>query len=74
MAEIDVIVPVYQAEKTLEACVESVRSQSYDDWNMILIDDGSRDSSPALCDALAEKDDRSAQVRRYARRQCRGRL
>ena len=47
MAEIDVIVPVYQAEKTLEACVESVRSQSYDDWNLILIDDGSRDSSPA---------------------------
>ena len=58
MAEIDVIVPVYQAEKTLEACVESVRSQSYDDWNLILIDDGSRDSSPALCDALAEKDRR----------------
>ena len=58
MAEIDVIVPVYQAEKTLEACVESVRSQSYDDWNLILIDDGSRDSSPALCDALAEKDER----------------
>ena len=58
MAEIDVIVPVYQAEKTLEACVESVRSQSYDDWNLILIDDGSRDASPALCDALAEKDER----------------
>ena len=58
MAEIDVIVPVYQAEKTLEACVESVRSQSFPDWNMILIDDGSRDSSPALCDALAEKDGR----------------
>ena len=58
MAEIDVIVPVYQAEKSLEACVESVRGQSYDDWNLILIDDGSRDSSPALCDALAEKDGR----------------
>jgi len=58
LAEIDVIVPVYQAEKSLEACVESVRGQSYDDWNLILIDDGSRDSSPALCDALAEKDGR----------------
>ncbi|MBR3556215.1 MAG: glycosyltransferase family 2 protein [Oscillospiraceae bacterium] len=58
MAEIDVIVPVYQAEKTLEACVESVRSQSYDDWNLILIDDGSRDGSPALCDVLAAKDGR----------------
>ena len=58
MAEIDVIVPVYQAEKTLEACVESVRSQSYDDWNLILIDDGSSDGSGELCDALARKDGR----------------
>ena len=58
MAQIDIIVPVYQAEKTLEACVESVRSQSFADWAMILIDDGSTDGSGALCDALAKKDGR----------------
>ena len=58
MAQIDVIVPVYQAEKTLEACVESVRSQSFADWAMILIDDGSTDGSGALCDALGKKDGR----------------
>ena len=58
MALIDIIVPVYQAEKTLEACAESVRSQSFEDWAMILIDDGSTDGSGALCDALAKKDGR----------------
>jgi glycosyltransferase involved in cell wall biosynthesis len=58
LAQIDVIVPVYQAEKTLEACVESVRSQSFADWAMILIDDGSTDGSRALCDALGKKDGR----------------
>ncbi len=58
MAQIDIIVPVYQAEKTLEACAESVRSQSFEDWAMILIDDGSTDGSGALCDALGKKDGR----------------
>ena len=52
------IVPVYQAEKTLEACVESVRSQSFTDWALILIDDGSSDGSAALCDNLARLDGR----------------
>ena len=58
MARIDVIVPVYQAEKTLEACVESVRNQSFGDWAMILIDDGSSDGSGKLCDELARLDGR----------------
>ena len=58
MAEIDVIVPVYQAEKTLEACVESVRSQSFTDWRLLLIDDGSRDRSGEMCDAFAREDGR----------------
>jgi len=53
-----VIVPVYQAEKTLRACVESVKSQSFADWSLILIDDGSRDGSGALCDELARDDAR----------------
>ena len=58
MAQIDIIVPVYQAEKTLEACVESVRSQSYADWRLLLIDDGSRDRSGELCDVYAREDGR----------------
>ena len=58
MARIDVIVPVYQAEKTLEACVESVRSQSFEDWRLLLIDDGSRDGSGEMCDAFARTDGR----------------
>ncbi len=58
MAEIDVIVPIYQAEKTLLSCVESVRSQSFGDWSLILVDDGSSDGSGRLCDDLARKDGR----------------
>ncbi len=58
MAEIDIIVPVYQAEKTLEACVESVRSQSFGDWRLLLIDDGSRDRSGEICDRYAAEDGR----------------
>ena len=58
MARIDVIVPVYQAEKTLAACVESVRTQSFADWRLLLIDDGSRDRSGEMCDGYAREDGR----------------
>ncbi len=58
MPAIDIIVPVYQAEKTLRACVESVERQSFRDWGLILIDDGSRDASGAICDELAGRDPR----------------
>lgn len=58
MPVISVIVPVYQAEKYLKACVESVINQSFSDWEMLLIDDGCTDGSPAICDACAAGDDR----------------
>ena len=53
-----VIVPVYNAEKYLEKCILSVIHQSYDDWELILVDDGSKDNSPQIVDEYAEKDSR----------------
>lgn len=50
--------PVYNAEKTLDRCVLSVVSQSYNDWELILVDDGSTDGSGAICDEWSRKDGR----------------
>ena len=50
---ISVIVPVYNAEDYLEEAILSVFSQTYKDWELILVDDGSSDSSPAICDKAA---------------------
>ena len=58
MPYISVIVPVYNAEKTIERCVNSITGQTFSDLEIILINDGSKDSSGKLCDALAGKDDR----------------
>lgn len=58
MPEISVIVPVYQAEKFLKACVESVEGQTFSNWELLLIDDGCTDASPAICDACAAGDER----------------
>lgn len=58
MPEISVIVPIYKAEKYLEQCVESVLAQTYTDFELILVDDGSPDSCPRICDAYGEKDKR----------------
>ena len=55
---ISVIVPVYQAEKYLKKCVESVEKQTFQDWELLLIDDGCTDRSPAICDECAAEDDR----------------
>lgn len=58
MPAISIIVPVYQAEAYLEACVESVKGQTFQDWELLLIDDGSTDRSPELCDHWAAQDSR----------------
>lgn len=55
---ISVIVPVYNAEKTLRQCVDSILAQEYKDFELLLIDDGSKDGSPAICDKYAYKDAR----------------
>lgn len=53
-----IIVPVYQAERTLERCVRSVLNQDCEDYEMLLIDDGSTDHSRMLCDVFAKEDSR----------------
>ena len=58
MANISVIVPVYKVEEFLSRCVDSILCQSYTDFELILVDDGSPDSCGALCDAYAEQDSR----------------
>ncbi len=55
---ISVIVPVYKVEKYLDRCVESIVNQTYENLEIILVDDGSPDNCPEMCDAWAEKDNR----------------
>lgn len=56
--EISIIVPVYNSEKYLEECIKSILNQTFADFELILIDDGSDDSSGLICDKYAEKDKR----------------
>lgn len=58
MPEISVIVPVYRAEDFLRRAADSVLSQTFSDFELLLIDDGSPDGSGALCDAIAAEDSR----------------
>lgn len=55
---ISVVVPVYNAANYLDACLESLRAQDYPNWEAVLVDDGSTDDSPRLCDAWAAKEPR----------------
>ncbi|MDO4935200.1 MAG: glycosyltransferase [Phascolarctobacterium sp.] len=55
---ISVIIPVYKAEKYLQRCVDSVLNQTYQDLEIILVDDGSPDKCPKICDEYAQKDKR----------------
>ena len=52
------IVPVYNVEKVLSRCLESIANQSFDDFECIMIDDGSTDQSGAICDDFAKRDER----------------
>lgn len=56
--EISVIVPVYNVGKYLQECIESVIAQSFSEWELLLVDDGSTDGSGAVCDEYAQKDKR----------------
>lgn len=55
---ISVVVPIYNVERYLDGCVSSIAAQSYENLEIILVDDGSPDGCPSICDAWAERDRR----------------
>lgn len=55
---ISVVAPVYNTSKYLRQCIESVINQSYENWELILVDDGATDESPLICDEYAKKESR----------------
>lgn len=58
MAFVSIIVPVYNSENFLDECIQSVLVQSFKDWELLLINDGSTDKSPFICDKYASLDSR----------------
>ena len=58
MNVISIIVPIYNAGKTLHRCIDSILSQTYTSWELLLIDDGSTDTSGPICDEYAARDAR----------------
>lgn len=58
MPEISIIVPVYNSKKYLHRCIDSILTQTYTDFELLLIDDGSKDKSGDICDEYALKDSR----------------
>lgn len=58
MVKYSIIIPVYNAEKYIEKCLESLINQSYQDYEVILVDDGSKDASFSICEKLANKSDK----------------
>ena len=55
---VSIIIPVYQAKEYLNKCIESIISQTYSEWEIILVDDGSTDGSDFICDEYANKNNR----------------
>ena len=58
MAEVSIIVPVYQVEKYIRQCIDSILAQTFTDFELILVDDGTKDNSGKICDEYARRDER----------------
>lgn len=58
MPKVSIIVPVYKVEKYINRCVDSIIAQTFTDWELLLVDDGSPDRCGEICDEYAEKDSR----------------
>ena len=58
MAEVSIIVPIYNSEKNIKSCVDSILNQSFEDFELILVNDGSKDKSGEICKEYAGQDDR----------------
>lgn len=58
MKKVSIVIPIYNVQKYLPQCLDSIRSQTYQQWEAILIDDGSSDDSGKICDDYAEEDTR----------------
>lgn len=60
--KLSIIIPVYRTQDTLQRCIESILQQSFADYELILVDDGSPDDCPLICDEYAKQDNRIAVI------------
>ena len=67
---ISVIVPVYNVESYLPQCIDSILAQTYENLEIILVDDGSCDGSAELCDVYQKRDDRIVVIHKTNRGAC----
>ena len=56
--QISIIIPIYNVERYLHQCIDSILAQTFTDYELLLIDDGSTDGCPAICYEYTEKDNR----------------
>ena len=63
MPKVSIIIPIYNAEKYIQTTVDSVLSQTFSDWELLLIDDCSKDHTSSICEKLVQSDNRITYIR-----------